>query len=120
MNNFVPSAISCGGEVIASINCGIVNEDIDATPFLDSSSSVSSSHADRSRNLRLNPATVILDLLNCRLSEIIPTAIIECHVCLHDENLTKCCTDAARSACNKRSLSFQQKTHLVIFLLKIR
>ena len=122
VNHFVPGAIGRGGEVVAAIDGRVVDEDVDAAPLLDQFARQSSSCPTRSitETLALNARRpCAFDLLTHLGGEVVARVVAESHIgAFARKNLANCRTNATRSAGYERALSFKQKTHLAMFLLK--
>ena len=57
-----------------------------------------------------------LNLVSGFIREVITTVVIKRDICtLTSKHVAQCRTDTPRSTRDERSLSFQQKTHLVMF-----
>src|SRR5215213_932023 len=122
MNHFVPRPISGGSEVVAAVDCGIVDENIDAAPLLDQlAREFLHSHAIDDRDFGIERlAAVRLDLLTHVGGKIVTRVVAERHVgALTREDFAHRRTDATRSAGYERALSLKQETHLAIFLLEV-
>src|SRR5262249_21350604 len=119
---FVPRAIGGGGEVIAAIDGGVVNEDVDPAPLLDQFAR-QFLHADAidDGNFGIERLTAVgLDFLTHVGSKIFTRVVAERHVgALTRKDFANRRTDATRSAGYERALSLKQQTHLAIFLLEI-
>ena len=123
VNHFVPGAIGRGREVVAAIDGRVVDENVDAAPLLDQFA-CHLLHAKTIDNRNFGAersSSVSLNLLNRLGGEIVTGVVTESDVgTFASKHLANCRTDAARSTGYERALSFKQKTHLAMFLLKTR
>ncbi len=109
-NHFVPRAVGGGGKVVAAIDGGIVDQDIDATPFSDEfpgqmfhAETISDGYFERVR-----PAAVRFDFLPHFVRQVVARTIIERHVgAFARKHLAQRRADAARAAGYERPLSFE-------------
>src|SRR5262245_18034447 len=119
VNHFVPGAVGRGREVVAAVDGGVVDENIDAAPFLDQLSR-QLLHADAidDRYLRTERApAVTLDLAGHVGGEVVARVVAKSHVGpFARKYVTNCRTYTSRSSGDERPLSLKQKTHSVTFL----
>ena len=121
VNHFVPRAIGSRGEVVAAIDGRIIDEDIDAAPFLDQlARQFFHPHAIDNGDFGIERlASVGLNLLTHFGGEIFTRVVTEGDIgALACEYFADCRTDATRSTGYERALSLKQQTHLAMFLLE--
>src|SRR5205085_11470421 len=115
VDDFIPRAIRSRCEIVASINRGVVDQNIYPAPFFDQFSR-DSFHAQAVgyRNLEaVSTTTVCGDFSFNLFCQIFARVEAEGHVCaLAREDLADCATNAACAARDERTLAFKQKTQL--------
>src|SRR3989442_14637061 len=118
MNHFVPGAVRGGGKVITAVDCRVINQDINAAPFLNKfacqmlhAKAIGYRYFERERA----PA-VGLDLAAHFFGQVVPGPIVESYVgAFARKHFTDCSADTTRSARNEGPLILKQKTHALLF-----
>jgi hypothetical protein len=115
VDHFVPRAVGGRRKIIAPVDRRVVDENIDAAPFLDELAR-QTLHPEPIRHgdfEAVGAAAVRLDLLRYFFGEVFARVIAEGHVrALAGEDLAHRRADAARAPGDKGSFPFQQQTQL--------
>jgi hypothetical protein len=111
MDYFIPGAISCGGKVVAPVNCRVIDQNIYATPLFNQlpgnalhSQTICNRYFERE-----SPPSVRLDLCANPFREIVTRPVVKRHIsAFPGKDFADCGPNPTGSAGYKSSLSFQQ------------
>src|ERR1043165_2211630 len=115
VDDIVPSAVGRGGEVVAAVDGGVVDEDVDAAPLSDQLARhvLEADAVGDGDFVGVRAPSVPFDLLLRLLGEVIARVEVEGHVrALAREKLADGRADAARPARDERALPFEKKAHV--------
>src|SRR5260370_160388 len=114
VDDFIPRPIRSRRKVIASIDCGIIDQDVNPAPFLNQlSRQMFYAEAVRYRDFeRTRAPTERLNYPHHFFSKVVTRAIVERHFgAFAGKHLAQRRADPAGSTSNKCTFSFEQQTH---------